>query len=154
MRWKLIILGGLAYYIVTFVVGMATGPLLHNGLLKPEYKAHSELWRPELNEEPPNMGALMPRWIPSGIAASFIVAFVYSRVRSAFSGPGWKKGLQGGFLLGLLGLTWGILGYAGVFNASDKIWIWWGIEGFLYFLIGGAVLGWVGQKFDPEPQPN
>lgn len=150
-RWKLVVLGGLAFYVVTFVIGLATGPLIHQRALQETYRAHSELWRPELNQVPPDMGALMPRWITTGVIGSLIIAFVYGWVRPAWKGPGWKRGLQGGFVLGLLGIVYGPLGYSGVFNAPDEIWIWWGLEGFLYYLPGGAVLGWLGDKLDPLP---
>jgi hypothetical protein len=149
-RWKLVVLGGLAYYVATFIVGFATGPLIHNGVLKETYRANAQLWRPELNEDPPDMAALMPRWITTGVIGSFIVAAIFGWVRPAFSGPGWKRGLQYGVTLGLLGVVWA-LGYSGVFNAPDKIWIWWSLEGFLYYLPGGAVLGWLGGKLDPLP---
>ena len=149
-RWKLIVLGGLAYYIVTFIVGFATGPLIHEGVLKPTYQANSQLWRPELNQDPPDMAALMPRWITTGVIGSFIVAGIFGWIRPAFSGPGWKRGLQYGVVLGLLGIVC-CLGYSGIFNAPDKIWIWWAFEGFLYYLPGGAVLGWLGGKLDPLP---
>ena len=150
MRWKLIILGGLAFYVTMTILDFAViAPVIHNNLLKAEYKAHSELWRPELNQEPPDMAGLMKRWVPTGILGAFIMAFVYSRVRPALKGPGWRKGMEGGFWLGLLNLCFGLLGVAGVFNASDKIWIWWGVCGFVEYMISGAVLGWVGEKVDP-----
>ena len=150
--WKLIILGGLAYYVVTWIVSFATGPIIHQGLLLETYREHSALWRPELNEVPPDMAALMPRWIVTGLIGSFIFAGVYAWIRPAFAGPGWKKGLCYGLILGFLGLAW-MLAYSGVFNAPDKIWAWWAAESFLYYIIGGIMLGWVGEKLAPEPVP-
>ena len=150
-KWKLVVLGGLAFYVVTFAVSLATGPVIHQNLLKETYQQHSQLWRPELNEDPPNMGALMPRWITTGVIGSLILAFTFTLVRPAFSGPGWKRGLKGAFALFLLGVAWGPLGYAGVFNAPDKIWIWWSLESLVYYLPAGAVLGWLADKLDPLP---
>jgi hypothetical protein len=96
------------------------------------------------------MAALMPRWITTGVIGSFVIAAIFGWIRPAFSGPGWKRGLQYGVVLGLFGVVW-CLGYSGVFNAPDKIWIWWALEGFLYYLPAGAVLGWLGGKLDPLP---
>ena len=48
MNWKVIILGGLAYFIATFVIGMATGPIIHEGVLEELYNATAVFWRPEL----------------------------------------------------------------------------------------------------------
>ena len=42
-----------------------------------------------------------------------------------------------------------MLGLSGVFNLPAKIWGWWIGEGFVYYLIGGAVLGLVSDKVDP-----
>ena len=41
-------------------------------------------------------------------------------------------------------------GWWGVFGLPGNIWVWWGAEQFLYYLPGGAVLGWVGHKLAPE----
>ena len=38
MRWKLIILGGLAFYVAMWLISMATGPLIHEGILKATYQ--------------------------------------------------------------------------------------------------------------------
>jgi hypothetical protein len=149
MNWKLIVVGGLVYYIVTFIVSMATGPLIHEGVLDPVYRANEAFWRPELNQDPPDMAALMPRWIVSGLVSAFFIAGIYGAVRPAFSGPGWRKGLVYGFIVGLL-MAMFCLGWSGVFGLPDKIWIWWALEGFLYMLPGGAALGWIGQKLAPE----
>lgn len=145
-NWKLIILGGLAFYVVTFIISFATGPLIHEGYLKPEYQAHAALWRPELNQDPPDMAALMPRWVTTGVISSLLLAAIYGWVGKVFTGPGWLRGVKAGLLLGVIGITF-CLGYSGIFNASDKIWTVWALEGFLYYLPGGAVLGWLGAKW-------
>lgn len=145
--WKLVVLGGLALFVATFIVSLGTGPLIHNGVLKETYRANAQFWRPELNQEPPDMAALMPRWITTWVLASFILAAIYGCVRGSLSGPGWKKGLTYGLILGGFGLAWGVLGYSGVFNLPDKIWIWWAAEAFVLYMIGGAVMGWLAEKF-------
>ena len=150
MNWKLIVLGGLAFYLVTFVVSFVTGPVIHNGILKETYRQSAELWRPALMQDPPDMAALMPRWITSGVIGGLLMAAIYGWVRPAFSGPGWKRGLLYGTILSLFGIAW-CLGYSGVFNAPDKIWAWWALESFLYYLPAGAVLGWLAEKLVPQP---
>jgi len=40
------------------------------------YEATAEFWRPELNQVPPDMGALMPLWITTGLIAAFLSAAV------------------------------------------------------------------------------
>jgi len=88
MNWKLVVAGGLAWYAVTFAVSLGTGPLIHNGVLADDYVATAVFWRPELMETPPNMAALMPRWVATGITAAFITSFTYGWVRPALSAPG------------------------------------------------------------------
>jgi len=149
MNWKLVVVGGLVFFIVTWIVGFVTGPLLHDGVLKPIYQAHAEFWRPELNEDPPDMAALMPRWIVSGLIGAFLTALVYGWVRAALRGPAWKKGLHYGVALWLLNLVW-YLGWSGVFRLPDVLWMWWALEALLYFLLGGIALGWVAAKVAPE----
>jgi hypothetical protein len=146
MNWKLIFLGGLAMYIVMFAVSLATGPIIHEGVLEQLYMENSVFWRPELNADPPDMAALMPRWIGMGLLTSFIFAGIFSAVRLAFAGPGWQQGLKFGVVLSVLNCCFAI-GYSGIFNLPDSIWAWWGAESFLYYLPGGAVLGWLGDKF-------
>ncbi len=147
--WRFVFLGGLAFYIAQFVLGFATGPLIHNGVLKETYRAHSALWRPELNQDPPDMAALMPMWITTGLIGAFILAWVFAQVRRCMSGPGWQRGLRGGFWLFLIWVTIA-LGYSGVFNAANKIWAWWGAEMLVSYLFAGAVLGWVSDKLPPD----
>lgn len=146
--WKLVVLGGLAFYVVTFLASFATGPVIHANILMDTYRAHPELWRPELNQDPPDMAALMPRWITTGLIGSLLIAFVYDWVRPAFAGSGWKKGLKGGICLWLLLVSWA-LAYSGVFNAPDKVWAWWCVDALILYLLGGAVLGWLGEKIAP-----
>lgn len=150
VSWKLILVGGLAMYASQWIVSFATGPLIHNGVLEPFYRATESFWRPELVQEPPDMGALLPRWVTVGILASLLTAFIYGGLRSAFNGAGWKKGLQFGLVVWLLSLCWNA-GFSGIFNLPDAVWFWWSVEGLLYYAIGGIVLGWVGGKLAPEP---
>jgi hypothetical protein len=148
MSWKLIVLGGLASYVAMFVVGMGTGVVIHNGILQADYRAHSAFWVPELNQDPPDMAALMPYWVTTGLITSFVVAALYGWVRSAFRGPGWRRGLLFGLFLVLF--SWATyLGWSGVFNLPAKIWIWWGVDLLLLYLVGGAVLGLVAEKVAP-----
>ncbi len=51
MNWKLIIVGGLAYYIAAFIVSFASGALIHEGVLDAAYTATSNFWRPELRQD-------------------------------------------------------------------------------------------------------
>ena len=147
MNWKLIILGGLAMYIVMFIISMATGPIIHEGVLKQTYMDHGQFWRPELNQDPPDMVSLMPRWIGVGLLTTFIFAAIYGIVNSAFSGAGWMRGLKYGAMLSVIMACFGA-GYSGLFDLPDSLWAIWGIEGFLYYLPGGALLGWLGEKFE------
>ena len=147
MNWKLIFLGGLAMYIVMFAVSLATGLVIHEQILEPLYIQNSEFWRPELNVDPPDMAALMPRWISMGLLTSFVFAGIFGVVRSAFAGPGWQRGLKFGVILALMNCCFAI-GYSGIFNLPDSIWAWWSVESFFYFLPAAAVLGWLGDKFD------
>ena len=149
MNWKLIILGGLAFYVVMFIVSIPSGMLIHNGVLDAPYRATSEFWRPELNQDPPDMAALMPGWIATGLLTTFIFTAIYGWLRPALSGAPWQKGMKFGLLLAIIGCCF-MAGWSGVFNLPGKIWMWWGFEQFLYYLPGGAVLGWLGQKLAPE----
>jgi hypothetical protein len=146
MNWKLVVIGGIAFYIVTFLVSFITGPLIHQGVLDQPYKENAQFWRPELNQDPPDMAALMPRWITTGVITSLIIAALYGFVRPAFQGAGWKRGLLYGLGLAILTCV-SLAGYSGVFNLPDKIWLWWGFETFLYYLPAGAVLGVLGERF-------
>ena len=57
MNWKLIIGGGLAYYIAAFIVSFVGATLIHEGVLDATYTATSSFWRPELIQDPPDMAA-------------------------------------------------------------------------------------------------
>lgn len=149
MNWKLIILGGLAFYVTMFIVSLPGGMLIHEGVLDATYRATTEFWRPELTQDPPDMASLMPRWITVGLLMSFVQAALYGWIRGGFSGAPWQKGMKFGALLAVVGCTM-MAGWSGVFNLPGNLWMWWGIESFIYFLAGGAVLGWVGQKLAPE----
>jgi len=152
VNWKLIVVGGTVFYAAQWVVGMATGVFIHNGVLVPYYAATQEFWRPELNQVPPDMAALMPRWIASGLFSSFLLAFVFGWIRSSLAGAGWLKGLKFGAILSIFSAGF-MLGWSGVFNLPDAIWGWWWFESVLYFLFGGMVLGWFAQRYVQAPSP-
>jgi hypothetical protein len=148
MNWKLIVFGGLAWFVATWAVSMLTGPLIHNGVLLDDYQATATFWRPELMTVPPDMAALMPRWIAAGLVASLVTALVYGWVRPALTGAGWLRGVKFGVVVLLLAATL-MLGWSGVFNLPDAIWVWWWGESVVYLLVGGAALGWVAEKVAP-----
>lgn len=142
MNWKTVVIGGIVFYVVMFIVSMATGPIVHEGILDPLYMANESFWRPELTQDPPDMAALMPRWIAVGLISSIIMAALYGFVQSAFTGPGWKRGLFFGLGISII-FSLLAAGWSGVFNLPEKIWVVWSLESFVYYLPGGAALGWV-----------
>lgn len=148
MNWKLILGGGLVWFVATFLVSFLNGSVIHEGILKETYMATSAFWRPELMQEPPDMAALMPRWITTGLIGSFLTALVYGWVRPALTGAGWLRGVKFGVIVLILTICL-MLGWSGVFNLPDKVWTWWAIDAVIYLLIGGAALGWVAEKLAP-----
>ena len=146
LNFKTIIVGGIIFYAVQWILGMMTGIVIHNGVLEPLYKATTEYWRPELTQDPPDMAALMPRWIATGLLMTFIFAGIYDNIRDAFDGSGIVKGLKFGFVLSLIyGAT--AAGWSGIFNLPETIWLWWVAEGFFLYCISGVALGWYVDKF-------
>ena len=146
---KVILLGGLAYYVVQWLVSMASGPLIHTGILTDLYIANASFWRPELNQQPPDMAALMPRWIATGLIGALIQTAIYDNIRSALDGSSVVKGVKYGFILFLIYAAMSA-GWSGVFNLPETIWFWWNVEAIVMFLVGGAVLGLVVGKLSPE----
>lgn len=145
MNLKIVFVGGLVYYIVSFVAGYGAAFITHNGILVESYHATAAFWRPELMSEPPDMAALMPLWIGVGLVTSFIAAGVYDVFRGALSGPGWQRGLKFGIVLGLLfgGVYMSLFG---VFALPLFIWTVWAIEGLVLTALSGAALGAVAEK--------
>ncbi len=140
LNFKTIIIGGLVFYAVQFIISMITGPLIHENILASLYRATAEFWRPELNQDPPDMAALMPRWIATGLLMSFVFVGIYDNIRAAFDGSGLVKGLKFGIVLSLIYAATAA-GWSGVFNLPATIWVWWVVEGVLVYCIGGAALG-------------
>lgn len=150
MNAKIIFAGGLAMYVTQFVIAMATGPLIHEGVLVDAYMATAGFWRPELMADPPDMAALLPLWITTGIVGALVIAGIYGVVRSAFAGAGWLRGAKFGFTVWLVQLV-SMAGWSGVFNLPYEIWGWWAAEGAAYMIVGGIVLGLVAEKLSPQP---
>lgn len=146
---KVIVIAGLAMYATQWILSMGTGALIHNGILMEPYLATPEFWRPELTQVPPDMAALLPRWIATGVISTFILAAIYDNIRGALDGSGAIKGLKFGFIAWLFSATLSA-GWSGIFNLPEIIWFWWGVEFLIMYLAGGAVLGLVTQKLSPE----
>jgi len=146
---KVIVLGGLAFYVVQWIVSAVTGPLIHNGVLVQQYIANAVFWRPELNQDPPDMAALLPYWITTGLISAFVMAGIFDNIRSALNGSGMLRGMKFGCIAFLFYLCYSA-GWSGIFNLPLEIWFWWDVEGLVIFLLGGAVLGWVTAKLSPE----
>ena len=146
MNWKLFVIGGLVFWVVTNLLSFLTGAIIHEGILDPIYRANESFWLEPLRQDPPDMAALMPRWLLTSLISSLVVAGIYACVHSSFEGPGWKKGLTWGLCLGIFTfMTY--MGFSGMFDLPMKLWIWWGIDALLIFLVGGAAMGWAGHRF-------
>jgi hypothetical protein len=148
LNFKVIILGGLAMYVAQFLLGFLTGPLIHEGVLAEPYRATAEFWRPELNQDPPDMAALMPRGLATGVIVSFVLAGIFDNIRGGLSGSVAMRGLKYGFILFLINVCTSAA-WSGVFNLPDTIWVWWNVGGLFTYLLGGFVLGWVTGKLAP-----
>jgi hypothetical protein len=146
---KVILLGGLAMYVTEFLLSMVTGSVIHEGVLEELYIANASFWRPELNQDPPDMAALMPMWITNGLITTFIMVTIFDNIRSALDGSGWMKGAKFGFIIFLFSACFSA-GWSGVFNLPGMIWFWWNVEALVMYLVGGAVLGLVVAKLSPE----
>jgi len=155
MNWKITILGGLAFYLSAFTLNMLVfGPLIHDGVLAQIYDTTAGFWRPELNSNPPNVEALMPLWIATGLGLAFIYGGIYSILRPALSGckHGVTKGIKFGIILALLYIAT-LLSLSGVFNLPMTIWYWWMLEGAVSIIASAGVLGFVAQTLVPETNP-
>jgi hypothetical protein len=146
MNLKLIALGGLAFYLMTWVISFVTGPLIHNGILAEAYLATNSFWRPALTQVPPDMAALMPRWVVTGLSLSFVMAGLYGCFRPAIAGSGFARGAKFGLLMSLL-VAATMASWSGFFNLPDKIWFWWIVEALFTYVICGGVLGWVADRW-------
>lgn len=149
LSWKLVLLGGLAFFVAQWIIGWPIGLLIHDGVLEESYQETASFWRPELTQDPPDMVSLLPLWIATGLVVAFALAAIYGLVRPAFSGGGWKKGFKYGLVLAVFSACWN-LGYSGIFNLPDVIWAWWTVEAFIFYPISAIVLGLVTQKVAPE----
>jgi hypothetical protein len=123
-----------------------TGIIIHEGVLDPIYRANESFWIAPLRQDPPDMAALMPQWLLTSFISSLVVAGIYSCVHTSFTGPGWKKGLSWGLCLALFTFM-NYISFSGLFDLPMKMWLWWGVDALILFLLGGAAMGWAGQRF-------
>jgi len=146
---KVIVVGGLAMYVAHWIISMGTGPLIHEGILTEMYMANAPFWRPELNQQPPDMAALLPRWIATGLLGAFLMAGIFDNIRSALDGSSMLQGIKFGVIVFLFYVSMAA-GWSGVFNLPEMIWVWWSVEALIAYAVGGAVLGLVVGKLSPQ----
>ena len=147
MNWKAVVIGAIVLFLVTNILGMfGTGILIHQKILDPIYRANESFWLPELAQDPPDMAVLMPKWLLNSFLSSLVVAGIYACVHGSFSGGGAKKGMTWGLCLAFIaGSTY--LAMSGIFNLPTKMWLWWAVDAFVLFIIGGAAMGWAAEKW-------
>lgn len=145
MKLKCIVIGGLVFFVLSNLLGFVTGPLIHEGVLDPLYAENAGFWRPELNQDPPDMAALMPTWLLNSLIVSLVIAWLYCGCKCG-DGPGWKRGMRFGLGLGIFVCAM-YLAWSGVFNLPSKIWIFWGAEALVAYVICGAAMGWAVGKW-------
>ena len=147
MNMRLVMVGTIVFWLVSNIVGIAvTGPIIHEKILDPEYRANESFWLPELSQDPPDYGALMPRWLLNSFLTSLVVAGIYSCVRNSFPAPGWKQGFYWGLSLAVLMVATNNA-WSGVFDLPSKLWIWWSVDVMIVYSIAGIAMGWAGSKF-------
>lgn len=149
LNFKTILVGGVIFYVTAFIFGMISGTLIHEGVLDPLYRATNDFWRPALQQDPPDMAAVMPRWITVGLLTTFIFVAIYDNIRDALNGSGLVKGLKFGLLLGLIHACFAA-GWSGVFNLPEMIWFWWMVDGFYVNALAGLALGWYVGKYGSD----
>jgi len=146
MKWKLILFGGVTWWLVKFIVGIATVTVIHMGIMRETYLQIPHFFRPELMQDPPDETTLMGYWIITGLLAGLLSAALYGWVQSAFKGSGWRRGLQFGLLMTLAqGAIF--LVYSGVLNLPPKVYAGWMVDDLILNCIGGAAMGLVVAKF-------
>jgi len=91
----------------------------------------------------------LPRWIATGLITTFIMTAIFDNIRSALDGSPMVKGVKFCFILFLMHMSMSA-GWSGVFNLPEMIWVWWSVEAFVVYLVGGVVLGFVVGKLSPE----
>lgn len=149
LNFKNILVGGVVYYVTAFVFGMISGFFIHEGVLDPLYRATEAFWRPELQQDPPDMAALMPRWIAVGLLTAFVFAGIFDNIRDSLNGSGLIKGLKFGFILGLIHASYAAA-WSGVFNLPNAIWFWWSVDAFYWNCLAGMALGWYVERFGSD----
>lgn len=148
MNGKLTAISALVYFVASWGLSFISGPIVHNGILKSTYIETASFWRPALMQEPPDMAALMPRWIATGVVFAIVVGAFYGAVRGSIAGAGWLRGAKFGAALGIV-IAAAMFNWSGVFNLPDRVWTWWAIEGVVLNTVTGAIMGWAAGRWAP-----
>lgn len=150
MKWKCCLISAIVFFVVSNVIGIAvTGPIIHEGVLDSAYQASESFWRPELRQDPPDIGAMMPIWLLNSFLASLVIGWLYCLFRRCVGGPGWQRGLKIGLCLAVFGCSQ-MLGWSGLFALPAAIWLWWALDYAIIYAVAGIAMGWAAGKWAAE----
>lgn len=148
MNIKFVLIGTVAWFLISQVIGMVSGMLIHGpgGALNATYMEFAAMWRPELNQQPPDMAALLPLWMSMAALNALLMAVIYELIRPALNAGLVANGVRFALVTGLT-MTALYAMHFGLFALPARVWIFWGIEGALNYLLGGIALAFIAGRF-------
>jgi hypothetical protein len=134
MNWKKVIISGLVAGVVILVVGMLTG-----SLFSVDYSKTPELWK-----------EMTGNWYYQMWAVDFVEGIIYAMVftvlYNSIPGKGWKKGLNYGIILWLVGTVPGMMLTYLTMAVPDMIVASWTFGGLISLVIAGSAMALVHDK--------
>ena len=141
-----LVIGAVTLYATQMIFSLPVGQVVEQ-ILSDVYASQPELWRPELNLEPPDTRALLPMWVGFGVLGAAMHALLYLVLRPALSGPGFLRGLQYALIATTIqGIL--MLGLFGIMAVPGVVWLAWWLQRLFVFALGGAVMGHVLARFE------
>jgi len=134
MMWKKGIIAGIAAGVVVLAIGMLLG-----SLLGAEYTATPQLWKPMT-------GNWWYYMIVIDLVEGIIYGLVFGIVMNGIPGNGWKKGLNYGLILWLVGTVPGMLMTYSTMAVPDMIVASWLFGGLISLAIAGPVIAVIYNK--------